>query len=1050
MSESPGLLERFARHRVAPHLVMILMILGGLFAISRMNVQFFPNFSVDVISVSVVWSGASAEDVERGITEPLEERLRAVPDVSKMTSTSAQGIATITLEFIEGTDTVLALADVREQVDSFRNFPANAESPQISRAPEFDPVGRVLVHGDVDRSALRTWADEFERELVQRGIDRISVNGMPEQQISVAVPAQRIPSLDLSLPQLSERIANRSADIPAGEFGSVDGGRELRAVEQRRDVLGFDGLPVISDSRSSLQLGSIAAISEEPRPDSVLMRHDGSPAIELVLQRAQHGDSLESAQALEQWVADTRPTLPANLELTLYDQSWQLIRDRINLLVTNGLGGLVLVLILLYLFLPARVAFWVAVGIPSAFLAALAVLWLIGGSINMISLFALIMALGVIVDDAIVVGEDADAHFRGGEPALLASQGAARRMFWPVMASSLTTVAAFMPLLVVGGTIGQILRDIPIVMICVIAASLVESFLVLPGHLRGAFTGRSRPQAPTAPTPPPTTPGRRGPSAWRARFESGFEGFRENGFRRAVRLAVSHRAVTLSIAAASVVLAAGLLASGRLGFTFFPTPESQVVYANATFVAGTDRQTMEAFLGELERSLEQTEAESGEALVQTAITRAGGTVGGTGATQGDALGSMLVELAPPDARTTRNSTFISDWKANTRVPPGMENFSIASRQGGPPGADLTVRLTGAGTNALKTAAVSLSETLRGIPGVVDVSDDLPYGRQQITFSVNEQGRALGLSTQDVGSQLRAAFDGALSQIYQSGPDEVEVRVLLPRDEQQRIGSLDELSIRTPAGQFVPVNQVIDRGSQRGFEAIRHADGERAVQIQASLDTQVANADRISGSLRDGALSGLAERYGIDYSFEGRQADQRDTLADMKFGLYLGLALMSVVLVWVFSAWTLPLIVMGVIPLGLVGAIVGHWLMNIELTVLSLFGLFGLSGIVVNNAIILVAFYRDQLAAGLSVDAALEEAAVRRLRAVMLTSLTTIGGLTPLLFETSLQAQFLIPMATSIAFGLGYSTLLVLFVIPVLLSLHASIGERLAGGRTATG
>ncbi|MEX0372337.1 efflux RND transporter permease subunit [Spiribacter roseus] len=1044
MSESPGLLERFARHRVAPHLVMILMILGGLFATSRMNVQFFPNFSIDVITVSVVWSGASAEDVERGITEPLEERLRAVPDVSKMTSTSAQGIATITLEFIEGTDTVLALADVREQVDSFRNFPANAESPQISRAPEFDPVGRVLVHGDVDRSALRTWADQFERELVQRGIDRISVNGMPDQQISVAVPAQRIPSLDLSLPQLSDRIASRSTDIPAGEFGSLDGGRELRAVEQRRDVLGFDELPVVSDPRSSLTLGSIASIREEPRPDSVLMRHDGAPAIELVLQRAQHGDSLESAQALEQWVADTRPRLPANLELTLYDQSWQLIRDRINLLVSNGLGGLVLVLILLYLFLPARVAFWVAVGIPSAFLAALAILWLIGGSINMISLFALIMALGVIVDDAIVVGEDADAHFRGGEPALLASQGAARRMFWPVMASSLTTVAAFMPLLVVGGTIGQILRDIPIVMICVIAASLVESFLVLPGHLRGAFTGRSRPQTPTAPTSSP----QRGPGRWRARFERGFEGFRENGFRRAVRLAVSHRAVTLSIAAASVVLAAGLLASGRLGFTFFPTPESQIVYANATFVAGTDRQEMEAFLDELERSLAQTQAESGENLVQTAITRAGGTVGGTGATQGDALGSMLVELTPPDARTTRNSTFIGDWKANTQVPPGMENFSITSRQGGPPGADLTVRLTGAGTDALKNSAVSLSETLRGIPGVVDVNDDLPYGRQQITFSVNEQGRALGLSTQDVGSQLRAAFDGALSQIYQSGPDEVEVRVLLPRDEQRRIGALDKLTIRTPAGELVPVNQVINRGSQRGFEAIRHADGERAVQIQASLDNQVANADRIIGSLEDGALSRLAERYGIDYSFEGRQADQRNTLDDMQFGLYLGLALMSVVLVWVFSAWTLPLIVMGVIPLGLVGAIVGHWLMNIELTVLSLFGLFGLSGIVVNNAIILVAFYRDQLAAGLSVDAALEEAAVRRLRAVMLTSLTTIGGLTPLLFETSLQAQFLIPMATSIAFGLGYSTLLVLFVIPVLLSLHASIGERLPGRRPA--
>lgn len=1042
MSESPGVLERFARHRVAAHLVMILMILGGLFAISRMNVQFFPNFSVDVVTVSVVWSGASAEDVERGITEPLEERLRAVPDVRRMTSTSAQGIATITLEFIEGTDTVLALADVREQVESFRNFPANAESPQISRAPEFDPVGRVLIHGDVDRAALRRRADQFERALVDRGIDRINVNGMPEQQIAISVPAEQLPNLDMTLPELSDRIAERSADLPAGEFGSADGGRELRAIEQRRDLLGFGELPVIDGTASSIRLDTVATLRQTPRPDAVLMRHDGDPAIELVLQRAQHGDSLESAQALEQWVADTRPMLPPGLELTLYDQSWQLIRDRINLLITNGLGGLILVLILLYLFLPARVAFWVAVGIPSAFLAALAILWLIGGSINMISLFALIMALGVIVDDAIVVGEDADAHFRGGEAPLLASQGAARRMFWPVMASSLTTVAAFMPLLVVGGTIGQILRDIPIVMICVIAASLVESFLVLPGHLRGAFSGRS-----AGPTASPS-PGRRG-LRLRARFEAGFERFREIHFRRLVRLAVGHRAVTLSIAAASVVFAAGLLASGRLGFTFFPTPESQVVYANATFVAGTDRRTMEAFLDELERSLEVTETEADETLIETAITRAGGTVGGTGATEGDQLGSMLVELVPPDDRQTRNAAFIRQWKANTRVPPGMESFSIASRQGGPPGADLTVRLTGPALNALKSAAVSLSETLGGVPGVLDVTDDLPYGRQQITFSVNEQGRALGFTTRSVGSQLRAAYDGSLSQIYQSGPDEMEVRVLLPQDQRRHISSLRQLNLRTTDGAFVPLMQVVDLSAQRGFEAIRHAEGERAVQISASLDRQVANAETIIGSLEDDTLPRLVERFGIDYSFEGRQADQRDTLADMQFGLYLGLALMSVVLVWVFSAWTLPLIVMGVIPLGLVGAIVGHWLMNIELTVLSLFGLFGLSGIVVNNAIILVTFYREQLAEGLAVNDALEEAAVRRLRAVMLTSLTTIGGLTPLLFETSLQAQFLIPMATSIAFGLGYSTLLVLFVIPALLSLRAGIERLVTGRRTET-
>jgi len=1039
----PGILERFARHRVAPHLVMLLMILGGIFAISRMNIQFFPNFAVDVVSVSVVWTGASAEDIERGITEPLEERLRSVPNVDTMTSTSAQGVSTITIEFRQGTDPVLALNDVREQVDTFRNFPANAENPQISRAPKFDPVGRLLVYGDVDREALRHWVDRFERELIDRGIDRINVNGVPQQRIAIEVPSSTLVQLGRSLPQLSASVDALSRDVPAGEFGSADGGRELRAVEQRRRAVDFGDLSVISSPAARLDLDQIAGIVIEPRRDSLLMRHQGVPAAELVLQRAQHGDSLESAEALQQWLDEARATLPPELHLTAYDQSWQLIRDRINLLVTNGAGGLVLVLILLYLFLPGRVAFWVAAGIPAAFLAALAILWLIGGSINMISLFALIMALGVIVDDAIVVGEDADAHFRAGEPALSASQGAARRMFWPVMASSLTTIAAFMPLLVVGGTIGQILRDIPVVMICVIAASLVEAFLVLPGHLRGAFGGQGERR----------TGGVRGllgaPARAFGRFREGFDQrfdrFRQHGFRHTVRFAIGHRAVTLATAVATVILAIGLLAGGRIGFTFFPTPESQILYANATFVAGTDRERMQAFMAELEDSLARTEDELGEPLVQTAITRLGGTIGAQSGTQGDQLGSLLVELVPPDDRQTRNAEFIRAWKANTSLPAGMENFSISSRQGGPPGADLTVRLKGGTTDDLKDAAVSLAETLKGLPGVVDVTDDLPYGRQQITFSVNEQGRALGLTTQEVGQQLRAAYDGALSQIFQSGPDEVEVRVMLPREERRHVGSLDDISLRTDDGAFVPVRQVVDLGSQRGFEAIRHAEGKRAVEISVEINRDLTSAETLRSALQSDVLPDLTSRFGLDYSFEGRQADQRETMADMKFGLYLGLALMYVVLVWVFSAWTMPFIVMTVIPFGLVGAIAGHWLMGIDLTILSLFGLFGLSGIVVNNAIILVAFYREQLEKGLAVDDALEQAAVQRLRAVMLTSLTTIGGLTPLLFETSLQAQFLIPMATSIAFGLGYSTLLVLFVVPALLSLRESIHQRLSPG-----
>jgi len=1031
-SGGSGILERFARHRVAPNLVMLLMLLGGIFAISRMNIQFFPNFALDIVTVQVVWTGASAEDIERGITDPLEERLRSVPDLKKITSTSAQGISNITIEFEEGADPILALDNVREQVDTFRNFPADAEKPQISRVARFDPIARVLLYGDVSRDALREWADKYKRELLAAGIDRIDINGLPDQQISIQVGNRELAELNQSLDQIGSTVNAYSRDLPAGIAGDADAGRELRSTDQRRSPLAFDTIPVMASSNTHVTLGDIGTIQRENRRGAQTLSYEGKPAVELLLQRAEHGNSLTAAHVLDNWLKTVRPTLPKGLHLKVYDEAWRLIDERINLLLTNGVGGLLLVLVLLYVFLPSRVAFWVAAGIPAAFLAALALLWLIGGSINMISLFALIMALGVIVDDAIVVGEDADAHYRAGENPLRASEGAARRMFWPVFASSLTTVAAFMPLLAVGGIIGKILVDIPTVMICVLAASLVECFLVLPGHLRGAFS--------------PKEASRNLITRFNQRFRTGFDRrfdhFRQHSFRKAVRWVVHNRAATLAGALASLILVIGLMAGGRIGFTFFPTPEPQVLYANATFVAGTPKAQVNAFLTEIQHSLNKTEKQLGGKLVDVALTYHGSTIGAQGqGAKGDQLGSMMIELVPPDDRSVRNAQFIKTWKANTPLPAGLENFSVTARQAGPPGSDLTIRLIGDNPERLKDAATELEATVKTIPGVTDVQDDLPYGREQLIYHVNATGQSLGLTTADVGRQLRAAFDGDLVQIYQDGPDEMEVRVLLPRDEREHLSTLNAMSIRTPSGKFVPLNQVVDFTTHRGFEALRHADTELAVEVMGDVDSAINNADNIQEALKKDVLPELMQKYGLHYSFEGRQADQRETMTDMKFGLYLGLALMYIVLVWVFSAWTTPFIVMTIIPFGLVGAIFGHWVMGLNLTILSMFGLFGLSGIVVNNAIILVAFYKQQRAKGLDVSEALEEAAVQRLRAVLLTSLTTIGGLMPLMFETSLQAQFLIPMATSISFGLAYATFLVLFIIPALLSLLESAHAR---------
>lgn len=1025
-----SLLERLAGHKVAANVLMLLAFVLGVIGVTRMNVQFFPTFELDVISVRVVWSGASSEDVETGITVPLEERLKTVDGLKRMSSTSAQGVASITLELEEDTDALLALDQVRQRVDEFRNLPRDAETPEVSRGSRYEPIARLLVRGS-SVEELRPWVRRFESELLAAGIDRVSITGLPEERIAIEIPSAALETLGLSLIEVGERVGALARDVPAGVAGEADGAREIRGLEQRRSAEAFAPLPVVSDEHGVVRLGEIATITREPRTNELALFERGDSVVELQLQRSESGHSLKAARVLDDWLEETRPTLPPSIRLEVFDAQWQLISQRIELLVSNGLSGLLLVVAVLYFFLPARVALWVMVGIPTAFLATLALMFLFGGTINMMSLFALIMALGIIVDDAIVVSEDADTHRHMGEGPAQAAIGGARRMLWPVLASSLTTVAAFLPLMMVGGVIGNILGDIPFVMVAVIAASLLECFLILPAHLRGALAGAAALHH----------------SNVRKRLDAGYARFRDGPFRRLVERALAWRGTTIALTVSLMVLAVGLLAGGRIGFVFFPTPEGQVVFANATFVAGTPRAHTEAFLTELERALFAAEAELGGGLVQTAVSRLGGTIssGSGSSARGDQLAGVMVELSPPDQREVRNERFLATWREKLPPVAGLELLTFTARQSGPPGRDINIRLSGDSADALKAAALELAETLKSLPGVSEPEDDMPYGREQLVYRLTPAGEALGLTTESLGRQLRAAFDGALAQLVQVGRDELEVRVMLPREERSRLDVFERITVRLPDGHFVPLATVASWESQRGFEALRHAEGRLAVEVSAAVDSEVNNANAIQAELERDALPGLAQKYGLEFSFEGRSADQRETMEDMRSGLMLGLALIYLILVWSFSSWSWPLVVMSAIPLGLAGAIFGHWVLGIELTILSMFGLFGLAGIVVNNSIILVSLFKELQHKGASLHEALVGAACGRLRAVLLTSLTTIGGLTPLLFERSLQAQFLIPMATSIAFGLGFSALLVLFFVPALLSALESLKQWQRGG-----
>lgn len=1019
-----GIIGVFTRHKVAANLVMLLMILLGVVALFKMNVQFFPSFNLDYAQVRVIWPSANAQDVEVSVTNPIERVLRNVENLDEMTSTSSLGVSVVTLKFIEGTNMIEAIDQVRQRVGELRNLPQDIQSLTVERISRYEPVAKVLVLGQVgEEDQLRYWVREFERDLLSRGIDKVDFRGRPAEELAIELDLKQIAQYGMSYDQVANQVANLSRDLPVGRMGDSDSARDIRAIEQQRDAQGFAELPIKVNETEYLQLGDLAEVTLRPIKDSAYLKVNGRPAIEMALQRAESGNTLKSSQIMQAWLAEIEPVLPEGMSLKVYDETWSLVKDRIMLLVKNGVGGLILVLLILYVFLNGRVALWVAVGIPVSFLATLMVLYLGGGSINMISLFGLIMALGIIVDDAIVVGEDALTHYEQGEGAAEAAEGGARRMFTPVMASSLTTIAAFLPLMMIGAEIGAILFAIPMVIVAVILVSLVQCFLVLPGHLRfGLDWGRKKNLS------------RNSEASWRSRWDRAFLSFRQTIYRRIIRWVLANRATALAVAFGFILLTFGLLAGGRLSFTFFPAPEGNKINASVQFVAGTDQAVTARFIEQVYQALRDTENALEPGVIDTAVVAFNQGSGGSGAV----FGQVNVELIDPDRRHTRNLAFIREWQSRVTPHPGLENFNIVAQTGGPPGRDIQVQFTGASPERLKQASLELQQALDDIPGVSGISDDLPFGREQLVFKMTPQAHALGFSYATIGSQLSAAFSGRLAQIYTLGEDEIEVRVMLPRERQAQLAVLNEMQLTSPDGRQFPLSSLVDWQTQQGFDVMRHFNGQLAVTVLGDVDRAVNNANRILAGLEQNLLPELMAKYGVSYSFEGTARNQQKTMSDMLMGLVIGLVLIYIILAWVFESYTWPVIVMLAIPLGLIGAILGHYFLGIGLTLLSMFGFFGLAGIVVNNSIILVSFYKRLREEGMAVNEALEEASVQRLRAVLVTTLTTVAGLTPLLFETSLQAQFLIPMAVSIAFGLLFATLLILLLIPAILSLYEGL------------
>ena len=1032
------LVSIFARHRTAPNLLMILLVLLGFVALNRMNTQFFPDFGIDFVSVNVEWSGASATDVDANIVQAIEPEVRFLDGVRRVRSLSYEGLARINIEFEPGTDMQAALNDVQTASPKSRHFPRTASGRSSTGSSATTRSAVLIVTGPYTEAALKAKAKRIRNELLQRGIDRVDIFGSRKEEIHVEIKPETLRRLGLTLDEVARKIRETSRDIPSGDTKGASE-RQLRSLGLLKTADGIRGVEVRSLANGQkIRVGQIATVGDRFRDKDPVARFAGQRAIEIHIQRATNADALKLANIVQAYLKELRPTLPPGVQVIEYDIQADLIRSRITLLLKNGAGGLVLVLIVLFVFLNGRVAFWVAAGIPVALFATMVVMLASGQSINMVSLFGLIMTLGIVVDDAIVVGEHAEARWRQGLPPLDAAEAGARRMLAPVVSSSLTTIAAFMPLFLISDIIGQIVVAIPMVVIAVIIASLVECFLVLPGHLRGAFV-HARAKA----------------AGFRVRFDRGFEWFSERVFLRFVRLCLSYRYATLATALAALIVSLGLIQGGRLAFVFFPSPEVDKIYANVEFAPGTPREITIKMLDRMERALAVAERAVGEkpgALVRTRISKVATPVGAQIARAiggSEHTGGIIVELVPSDKRTVTADQFMTAWRKAIKPMAGVVNLTITPAQAGPPGKDVDVRLLGGQPAILKKAALEVRALLRRYPGVSNIDDDLPYGKFETIVRLTPRGKALGFTTESVGTQLRAAFDGAVAMRFARGDEEVLVRVRNPRGNADQ-AALNALYLRSPRGMWVPLSAVVSFKDKVGFSRINREDGTRQVAVTAELNKALNTTDKIISALETDGIKQIASKYGVTIRYAGKAEEQQRTFGDMRLGALVGGSMIYIILAWVFASYTRPLVVMSVIPLGFVGAVIGHLLLGFDLTILSMVALIGLSGIVVNDSIILVSTIDERIRNGEPLMSAIANGARDRLRAVILTSLTTIGGILPLIFETDLQAQFLIPMAITLAFGLLVATLLVLIVVPALIAIQGDIGRlraRFAGRRT---
>ncbi len=1018
-----GAIAWFAGNHVAANLLMLFLGIAGIVTGISIKLEVFPETTLDKISISVEYPGASPEEVEEGVIRRIEENIAGLTGIERIDSRAREGAGTVTVEIMKGWDLKKLLDEVKAEVDRITTLPEEAEKPVIREMTRQIQVLSIAVFGDAAESGLKHMAETIKDDLTNLpGITLAEVTAVRNSEIHIELSETTLRKYALTLGMVAAAVEKNSLDLPAGSVKTATGEVLVRTKGRRYNAKDYYDIPVITrPDGTNVILGDIAELKEGFADVDLYAGFQGQPAVIINVYRVADQNALEVAAAAKQYVAEIATSLPAGIQVQAYNDMSEILKSRIQLLTKNMLWGLVLVSLILGFFLNLRLAFWVTLGIPISFATGMMLLPHFNVSLNMISLFAFIMVLGIVVDDAILVGENVFRKQEEGLPPLPAAVDGSVEVGRPVVFAVLTTMVAFAPLLMAGGTMGNFMRNIPIVVIAVLFGSLVESLFILPAHL-----ARSR-AALTV------------PSAQRTEklMARGLRWIVQKPYARLVDFCVRWRYATVAVGIAVLLLTMGVWASGKIKFTFFPKVEGDVIQCMITMPVGTPLERTRAVVSRIEEAgkavmaeQDANRADNAPPLMEYSANLIGAQFGRRGASEsGGHLAQVWIQLLEGEKRDISASALNRRWREQVGQIADAESL-IYSSEIHSAGNAVEVHLSINDYEQLQTAADDLKTELEKFPGVFDISDSYLPGKMEMQLKLKRNAESLGLTLNDLARQVRHGFYGAEALRFQRDRDEVKVLVRFPDAERRSVGNIEAMRIRTADGKEVPFSTVATVDMERGYSTIERAQRLRVIKVTADVNEKQANANEIRQELVNRVLPELKTRYaGLRFNIEGEGKEQQESLADVKKGFILALFCIYALLAVPFRSFSQPFIVMSAIPFGIVGAVWGHLLMGFNISVVSLFGIVGLSGVVVNDSLVMIdrinRFRRD----GDSAHDAVVKGGMLRFRAIVLTSLTTFAGLTPMLLEKSLQARFLIPMAVSLGFGVMFATGITLILIP---------------------